>query len=74
MSPAFRPFNFVIPSLPKETYEFVQRVAKRYEMSHRQVVIVALQLLEARGVDAPDAVESLFMGVKATHPSRVTRA
>ena len=71
--PAFRPYTFVIPSLPKETYEFVQRVAKRYGLSHRQVVIAALDHLEHWGAVDQGLIEGLFERIRSTHPSRVTR-
>lgn len=57
-------YGFTIPPLPKERYEFLQRVAKAYGITQRQVVITALDALLALGVENRTKVDVLVEEVK----------
>lgn len=70
----FKPFNFTIPSLPREQYEFIQRVCKAYTLSQRQAVILALFVLEDQGLENKPRVEEFVESVRARHPSRAKPA
>ena len=60
----YKPFQFVIPTLPVETYRFVQRVSKAYNLTYWQVVVCALDHLETLGTQDKAQVEALFAKAK----------
>ena len=67
---AWKPFQFVIPTLPVETYRFVQRVCKGYEMTPWQVVIAALLHLERAGTLDREQVGDFLARAKEAYPHK----
>ena len=66
-------FTFEVPNLPKPLYELVKRASQAYDLTHRQVVIAALELLNDEGLAHLSRVVQLFDSVKLRHPRRARK-
>ena len=66
-------FTFKVPNLPKPLYELVRRASRAFDLTHRQVVIAALELLNDEGFKDVKRVTQLFDSVKLRHPRRARK-
>lgn len=70
--PPYKGYMFSIPSLPQDRYEFLRGFARRYDLTQRQGVILALDALETLLTNPHDTrrVEVAVERVKREHPVR----
>ena len=65
---AYRPYTFVIPTLPKDIYQLVKGLSEKYEITTWHVVILAIRTLADADIKATSYVQNQLEAVKRQEP------